>query len=58
MNSVKGEIAKHATLARAYPTGLGRWNCIDSVDGAKNCDSYLHTNVHDQKHYLTHCVFK
>ena len=35
MTVVKGEIAKHATSIGADPTGLGKWNYIDIVNGAK-----------------------
>ena len=36
MMAIRGEVAKHATVTGADPTGLGRWNYIDLVnDGNK-----------------------
>ena len=35
MVGVKGEISKNTSAVGADPTGLGRWNYIDVVNGPK-----------------------
>ena len=58
MNAVKEKISNCATSKGADVTGMGRWNYVGIANGAKNCDSCLHANFHDQKNHLAQCMFR
>ena len=56
MTLAKGDFTKCITSTGSDPICLGRWDCIEIVNGNKNGASCMHANVCDQKQRLSQCT--